>query len=119
KETDTWTEHDIRQRNEHLTKQALQYWPMPHTEFEPVREPLPTFPMGDDTSFTNRVIVSYEFDDITTTVKSFKDMIRFVIRQLVGEYREKVYEYAGEGGYGFTLGQTGNSRYQEELAPEL
>lgn len=119
KQTVTWTEDDIRHRNKTLTQIALRYWPMINTDFEPVREPLPTLPMGDDTSFTNRVIVSYEFDGTTTTVKSFKDMITFVIRQLLAEHREMMYEYAAGNGLGFTVGKTGSSRYQEELAPEL
>lgn len=119
KQTVTWTEDDIRHRNEALTQVALKYWPMIETDFEPVREPLPTLPMGEDTSFTNRVIVSYEFDGTTTTVKSFKDMIRFLIRQLLSGHRETIYEYAADNGLGFTVGKTGSSRYQEELAPEL
>ena len=119
KQTDSWTEEDIRHRNRQLTQLAVTYWPMIETNFEPVREPLPSLPMGDDTSFTNRVIVSYEFDGTTTTVKSFKDMIKFVIRQLLAEHRETIYEYAAEDGLGFTMGRTGANRYQEELAPEL
>ncbi|WP_182172633.1 GmrSD restriction endonuclease domain-containing protein [Flaviflexus equikiangi] len=119
KQTSTWTEADIRHRNEALTSVALSYWPMIDTEFEPVREPLPTLPMGDDISFTNRVIVSFEYDGTTTTVKSFKDLTRLVIRQLMAGNRESIYEYAAGGGLGFTLGKTGSNRYQEELAPEL
>lgn len=119
KRTETWTEDDIRHRNKALTQVALTYWPMIDTDFEPVREPLPTLPMGDDISFTNRVIVSYEFDGTTTTVASFKDMIKLVIRTLLAEHREAIYEYAAGGGVGFTVGTTGSNRYQEELAPEL
>ena len=119
KQTTTWAEDDIRHRNDELTRRALQYWPMIDTDFEPVREPLPTLPMGEDTSFTNRVIVSYEFDGTTTTVKSFKDMIRFVLRQLLAEHHETIYEYAANDGLGFTVGKTASSRYQEELAPDL
>lgn len=119
KQTATWAEDDMRHRTETLTQVALKYWPMIHTDFEPVREPLPSLPMGDDTSFTNRVIVSYEFDGTAVTVKSFKDMITFVIRQLLSEHRGAIYEYAAGSGLGFTLGKTGSNRYQEELAPEL
>lgn len=119
KQTDTWAESDIRQRNEILTDIAMRYWPMPETDFEPVREPLPTLPMGEDTTFTNRVIVSYEFDGVTNTVASFKDMIRYLIRQLLAQHRDAIYEYAADGGLGFSVGGQPSSRYQEELAPEL
>lgn len=119
KEARTWTAQDMRRRNEALTRLALRYWPMIDTEFEPIREPLPTVPMGDDTSFTNRILVAYEFDGTTTTVKSFKDMITSVVRQLLGQHRESVYEYAADNGLGFTVGKVGLNRYQEEIAPEL
>lgn len=119
KSTSTWTEDDIRRRNEALTELALAYCPMIDTDFEPVREPLPALPLGDDTSFTNRVIVSYEFDGRTVTVKNFKEMTSLVIRQLLAEHREAIYEYASSNGLGFTAGKVGSTRYQREVEPEL
>lgn len=119
KQTDTWTESDLHRRNEALTEIALNYWPMLETDFEPVREPLPTLPMGEDTSFTNRVIVSYEFDGVSNTVTTFRDMIRYLIRQLLAQHRDAIYGYAASGGLGFTVGADQINRYQEEIAPEL
>ena len=119
KDTSTWTEADMRHRTELLTGVALRYWTMATSNFEPKVEPLPSLTMGEDTSFTNRVIVSYELNGTTNTVSSFKDMMRLVLRQLLAEHRPAILEYAANNGVGFTVGPKASSRYQEEIEPGL
>ncbi|GAB2660856.1 DUF262 domain-containing protein [Prescottella soli] len=96
KSSDVWTVMQLEERTQALTAVALKYWPLPSTDFEPYVPPLPSVPMGDDESFTNRTIVSFEFDDTRKTVASWKDAFVAVIRLLVDERREEVFAYAAE-----------------------
>lgn len=119
KTAEKWSVDEIKARNEELADVALKYWPMPHSDFEPKREPLPVISMGDDSGFTNQVIVSYEFDEVINTVGSFKEMFHQVIRQLLTSNREVLFDYASNNGLGFTVGTKGSNRYQEEVSPGL
>ncbi|MFD1811781.1 DUF262 domain-containing protein [Rhodococcus gannanensis] len=96
KASEVWTVSQLEERTRELTAVALKYWPLPATDFEPYAPPLPAVPMGDDESFTNRVIVSFEYGDTRKTVASWKDAFVDVIRLLVDERREEVFAYAGE-----------------------
>ena len=96
KSSDVWTVTQIEERTQALTDVALKYWPLPSTDFEPYVPPLPSVPMGDDESFTNRTIVAFEFGDTRKTVASWKVAYVEVIRLLVDERREEVFAYASE-----------------------
>ncbi|BCN43449.1 DUF262 domain-containing protein [Prescottella equi] len=96
KSSDVWTVAQLEERTQALTAVALKYWPLPSTDFEPYVPPLPSVPMGDDESFTNRTIVSFEFGDTRKTVASWKDAFVEVIRLLIDERREEVFAYAAE-----------------------
>ncbi|ANS29901.1 hypothetical protein R1CP_26265 [Rhodococcus opacus] len=96
KNSDVWTVAQLEERTRALTADALAYWPLPSTDFEPYVPPLPSMPMGDDESFTNRTIVSFEFGDTRKTVTSWKDAFVEVIRTLVDERREEIFAYADD-----------------------
>ncbi|MBY3794509.1 DUF262 domain-containing protein [Rhodococcus fascians] len=96
KNSDVWTQEQLEARTHALTEVALAYWPLPSTVFEPFVPPLPSVPMGDDESFTNRTIVSFEFGDANKTVTSWKDAFVEVIRTLVDLRRKEVFAYADE-----------------------
>ncbi|MFM1723911.1 DUF262 domain-containing protein [Rhodococcus sp. PAM 2766] len=96
KSADVWTVTQLAERTHALTAVALKYWPLPSTDFEPYVPPLPSVPMGDDESFTNRTIVSFEFGDTRKTVASWKEAYVEVIRLLVDERREEIFAYAAE-----------------------
>lgn len=96
KSSDVWTVTQLEERSQALTDVALKYWPLPSTDFEPYALPLPSAPMGDDESFTNRTIVAFEFGDTRKTVASWKVAYVEVIRLLVDERREEVFAYASE-----------------------
>lgn len=96
KSSDVWTVTQLEERSQALTDVALKYWPLPSTDFEPYAPPLPSAPMGDDESFTNRTIVAFEFGDTRKTVASWKVAYVEVIRLLVDERREEVFAYASE-----------------------
>ncbi|EKT76864.1 hypothetical protein WSS_A40635 [Rhodococcus opacus M213] len=96
KSSDVWTVTQLEERTHALTAVALKYWPLPATDFEPYVPPLPSVPMGDDESFTNRTVVSFEYGDTRKTVASWKDAFVEVIRTLVDERRDEVFAYAGD-----------------------
>ena len=96
KSSDVWTVTQLEERTHALTDIALKYWPLPATDFEPYVPPLPSVQMGDDESFTNRTVVSFEYGDTRKTVASWKDAFVEVIRLLVDERREEIFAYAGE-----------------------
>ncbi|SUE13268.1 dead/deah box helicase [Rhodococcus gordoniae] len=96
KSSEVWTVPQLEERTRALTAIALKYWPLPSTDFEPYVPPLPSIPMGDDESFTNRKIVSFEFGDIRKTIASWKDAFVEVIRTLVEDHREELFAYAGD-----------------------
>ncbi|MGC4960934.1 DUF262 domain-containing protein [Gordonia sp. DT101] len=96
KSSDVWTVTQLEERTRALTALALKYWPLPTTDFEPYVPPLPSVPMGDDESFTNRTIVSFEYGDTRRTVASWKVAYVEVIRLLVDEHRDEVFAYAAD-----------------------
>ncbi|QCB51982.1 DUF262 domain-containing protein [Rhodococcus sp. PAMC28707] len=111
KNSDVWTEAQLKERTQALTDVALAYWPLPSTVFEPYVPPLPSLPMGDDESFTNRTIVSFEFGDANKTVTSWKDAFVEVIRTLVDLRREEIFAYSGESS-DFAIAE-----YPNEISP--
>ena len=99
REQDSWGLDELRQRSRMLVEAALTYWPLAETTFEPPRAVLPTEPMGEDTVFTNRVIVSYEFGEVQETVESWADLLPRVIRHLAIEYREELLRFTEEDNF--------------------
>lgn len=91
-----WDMHQIEGRTKELTALALEYWPLPQTEFTPRIAPLPTVPMGDEENFTNQVISAFEFQGAKKTVKSWKDALVEVLRIVVEGHREEIFAYADE-----------------------
>lgn len=91
-----WDTHQMESRTKELTALALEYWPLPQTDFTPRIAPLPTVPMGDEETFTNQVISAFEFQGVKKTVKSWKDAYVEVLRIVLEDHREEVFAYADE-----------------------
>lgn len=96
KQQETWGLEALQERGRQLTESALKYWPYPKTSFEPPKVVLPTEPMGADTNFTGRVLISYEYGDVKETVESWADLLPKVIRHLLTENRESVLRFTSE-----------------------
>lgn len=94
RDSDIWTAEQMEQRTQDLLKVALQYWPKPGTDFEPYTPPLPTEPMGEEEEFTGRAIVAVELHGMRKTVKSWKEAMVWVLRQLLEQHREEIFAYA-------------------------
>lgn len=120
KNSDTWNATQLTERTRVLTSIAVEYWPLPTTSFEPYATPLPSVPMGDDESFTNRTVAAFEFGNIHRTVSSWKDALVEVIRTVLADHREEVFAYAADS-HDFSVTDTseGTSASESEVVPGL
>ena len=98
KATETWGVEQMRDRTEAFTDAALQYWKSPTTDFEPPAAVLPTEPMGDEASFTNRDIASFQIGDFHQTVESWAHMVQVLLTHLVREHRTSIQDFAEANG---------------------
>lgn len=94
KEHSSWGEAELKQRSDQLLAIALNYWKYPTTTFEPPAPALPTEPLGQHTDFTHRRIAAYEWQGTRHTVRSWRQFIVSIVRQLLPEHRAQIFEYA-------------------------
>lgn len=87
-----WGAEQIAERTRALAEQALELWPLPPTSFSPPAPVLPMETMGEDTSFTGRALVAFEFEGSTTTVNSWKEMTLLVLQAVAREHRTQLLE---------------------------
>ena len=87
KSVDHWTEESMRVRSSRLVSRALAYWSFAETDFRPPEVVRPTEPMGDDASFTGRVVTAYEYGDASETVTDWADLMPKVLGVLLQQDR--------------------------------
>ena len=75
KAAEHWTEETMRARSQRLVARALDYWTYPETDFRPPQVVRPTETMGDDTSFSSRVVTAYEYGDASETVTDWANLV--------------------------------------------
>lgn len=90
KKSDSWGVSEMQTRTERFADQALNYWRAPQTDFTPPPTVLPTEAMGEEGSFTNREIVSFEYGDIHKTVSSWVEMVQELLTYLVRDHRTEL-----------------------------
>lgn len=98
KTAETWGEEQMRKRTKVFTDVALKYWKAPATTFEPPAAVLPTESMGEDGSFTNREIVSFQIGDFHQTVESWAHMVQVLLTHLLREHRTGIQEFSNVNG---------------------
>lgn len=98
KAVETWGEDQMRERNFAFTNAALAYWETPTTTFEPPKAVLPVEPMGEDTSFTNREIVSFRIGDFQQTVESWAQMMPVLLAHMLRDRRTEIQNYVKDYG---------------------
>ncbi|MEJ5918779.1 DUF262 domain-containing protein [Corynebacterium sp. H78] len=94
KNSDHWNADVMRERTEALTSSALSYWSEVESDFDPPAKQMDTMPLGDETSFTNRTAVAFEFNGTRQTVQSWRDVQQGVFQLLVAEYHDEVFTFA-------------------------
>lgn len=98
KASQTWGEAQLRERTAELTDTAAEYWQLPVTDFEPPKAVLPVEPMGEDGSFTNRDIVSFQLGDFQQTVESWAQMLQVVLAHLLRDHRTEILNFVKDYG---------------------
>lgn len=90
KETESWGVEEMQARTERFTDHAVDYWSAPQTNFVPPPTVLPTEAMGEEGSFTNRLIASFEYDDLRKTVGSWAEMVEELLTYLMRDHRTAI-----------------------------
>ena len=86
----TWGLEQLSERSEEMATRALEVWPMPRTDFEPVRDVLQSEPLGEDTDFTGVEVSAVEIGGAKTAVKTWTDLLIAVLRSWMETHREAV-----------------------------
>ncbi|RII40898.1 DUF262 domain-containing protein [Galactobacter valiniphilus] len=120
KKASRWTREKMQARSEQLADQALAYWIKPTTAFAPPQPQLPVEVLGDDTDFTNRAVVAFEFGDAKTSVRNWRELLVSVVQELTARDREGVFTFARTSDWFTVVGEThNNGKGKKEIVPGL
>lgn len=117
KNSPAWGLQQLENRTQQLTDAALSYWPRPVTSFKPKVDPLPTEPLGEDTSFNGRSVVSFEYRGTRKTVDSWITATLEIVQMIYLEHKDAVRKYAAEARF-WSIADS-SPRYHAEIAPNL
>lgn len=80
---DQWTEKELKERNEHLMKKALEIWPYPSTNFAPEQKEDEELSLAEDNAvFTGREITYFLFQGEKRVVPNWTEMMWQVVEML-------------------------------------
>ena len=80
---DQWTETEMKERNEHLMKKALEIWPYPSTNFAPEQKEDEELSLAEDNAvFTGREITYFLFQGEKHVVPNWTEMMWQVVEML-------------------------------------
>lgn len=96
KESESWGIEEMRARTERFADHAVNYWSAPETNFVPPATVLPMEAMGEEGSFTNREIASFEYDDLRKTVGSWAEMVEELLTYLMRDHRTAILSAVSE-----------------------
>ena len=94
KAAEHWAEEAMRARSARLVDLALAYWSFAETDFRPPEVVRPTETMGDDTSFSSRVVTAYEYGDASETVTDWANLVPQVLGVLLQQNRAGLLAFA-------------------------
>ncbi|GAB2540966.1 DUF262 domain-containing protein [Brachybacterium huguangmaarense] len=98
KDQSTWTEEQIKERNEKLAEDALFAWPAIETDFAPPSVPLPVETLGTEASLRGRDIVAFDLNGDTRTVSSWAQALPQILAILARDHRTQLVHLAEEEG---------------------
>lgn len=80
---DQWTETELKERNEHLMKKALEIWPYPSSNFAPEQKEDEELSLAEDNAvFTGREITYFLFQGEKHVVPNWTEMMWQVVEML-------------------------------------
>ncbi|MDY5786436.1 DUF262 domain-containing protein, partial [Corynebacterium sp.] len=86
----SWGLDQLTARANELDSRALELWPLPQTDFTPVREVLQSEPLGEDTDFAGVEVSAVEIGGAKTPVQTWTDVLSVVLRALLEADRDSV-----------------------------
>jgi hypothetical protein len=84
---DIWTQSELEERSEYLSKLALEIWSMPYTEYRPVEKQLDSCSLDDDVDLSGRIIARFSYKNVEQPVISWIDMLERMLKILHSEDR--------------------------------
>lgn len=97
RDAETWGEEQLEQRAGSLVAAAREYWPTPHSAYEPEPDLRDVEPMGEDTDFTGRSIRAWEYQGAPNPVTTWKAMLIQVVRLLAEQDSAGIHRRASRG----------------------
>ncbi|MFW2015295.1 DUF262 domain-containing protein [Acinetobacter bereziniae] len=105
-----WTEDELIERQNHLSKNSLKLWYYPTTSYAPPIEETNEYLLEDDFDFTGYTLVSYTLYDVESKVQSWKEMQIDVVKYLLEQNTTKIMSLcADQTFYDLSLQETTNS----------
>lgn len=80
-----WTQEELEERDRYLTKQALEIWAAPTTEYKPKEKQMDSYTLNDDTNLSGRQIVRFSYKNTEQPVTSWVEMFQKVLQILYAE----------------------------------
>ncbi len=78
-----WTEAEMKERSRSLTKEALEIWNLPKTEYKPKEKQMDSYTLDDDASaLIGRQIARFRYKNIEQPVTSWVDTYQRVLQIL-------------------------------------
>ncbi|EXA88132.1 hypothetical protein J508_2474 [Acinetobacter sp. 1289694] len=85
-----WTEDELTERQNRLSKKSLKLWYYPTTSYAPPVEETNEYLLEDDFDFTGYTLVSYTLYDVESRVQSWKEMQIDVVKYLLEQHTTKI-----------------------------
>ncbi|QNX48441.1 DUF262 domain-containing protein [Acinetobacter seifertii] len=105
-----WTEDELTERQNHLSKKSLKLWYYPTTSYAPPVEETNEYLLEDDFDFTGYTLVSYTLYDVESKVQSWKEMQIDVVKYLLEQHTTKIMSLcADQKFYDLSLLETTNN----------
>ncbi|WP_151682816.1 DUF262 domain-containing protein [Acinetobacter seifertii] len=105
-----WTEDELTERQNRLSKKSLKLWYYPTTSYAPPVEETNEYLLEDDFDFTGYTLVSYTLYDVESKVQSWKEMQIDVVKYLLEQHTTKIMSLcADQKFYDLSLLETTNN----------
>ncbi|MCU4493417.1 DUF262 domain-containing protein [Acinetobacter guillouiae] len=109
RECQKWTEDELIERQNHMSKNSLKLWYYPTTTYAPPVEETNEYLLEDDFDFTGYTLVSYTLYDVESKVQSWKEMQIDVVKYLLEQKTTKIMSLcADKNFYDLSLRETTN-----------
>ncbi|MCR5586542.1 MAG: DUF262 domain-containing protein [Lachnospiraceae bacterium] len=90
---ESWTEEEIKRRNDELKSKALKLWPYPKTDFQPVVSINETHSLDEEFNYKGKNLVSYTFMDTAYSSNNWTDMYTNVVKLLFELESSYIYSF--------------------------